>query len=361
MGNIAPRKGILMQVGELKGEKGRKSGVRAVNDVIDQGLYATPDNYELWLHYQNNWTPALTSEIEAHLSSGKPISEAEAEKLYDRHLGGTHLDDAVRLTGTRLAQELSDALKMLKSAGLKTEAFSDNLDDAAVALDSGRLDDSQLMNLIKSLSSATRAMSQENAELTKRLETSSREVEDLRSHLQKVRVESLTDMLTGLANRRMFEDTLRMRARESETLGYPLTLALCDIDFFKKFNDTWGHQTGDQVIRFVASVLKSYSLKDQLVARFGGEEFAIIIPRLNHNECHELLEDIRKAVDKKQLRRKSTDETLGSVSISIGMATLEPNEAISSLIHRSDEMLYVSKRTGRNRLTAWPDNHSAVA
>lgn len=353
--------GLSMQVGELKGEKGRATGLRAINDVIDHGLFATPENYELWLHYQNNWTPALTNDMESYIKSGQPLDETTIEKLYERHLSSTRLDSAVMLTGARLAKELADALDMLKSAGHRTEAFSENLDNAAQALDTGRLDSHQLMSLIKSLSSATRAMSEENAELTQRLEVSSREVDDLRGHLQKVRLESLTDILTGLANRRMFEDTLRMRAKEATSLDYPLSLALCDIDFFKKFNDTWGHQTGDQVIRFVASVLKSYSLNDQLVARYGGEEFAIVIPRLTTAEARDLMEDIRHAVERKQLKRKSTDETLGRVTISIGIATLTKTESCASLIHRADEMLYVSKRTGRNRTTIWPQEQSAVA
>ncbi len=350
-----------MQVGELQGENGRTKGVRAVNEIIDHSLLATPQNYELWLHIQNDWTPALTADVQNCLKSGKTIDEQACEELYEKHLGNSHLDNAVVTTGARLAQELADALAMLKSAGHKTEAFSDNLDEAAAALETGRLNNQQIMGLVHSLSQATREMSKENAELTDRLENSSKEVEDLRSHLQKVRLESLTDMLTGLANRRMFDETLRMRMEEARNLGYPLGLAMCDIDFFKQFNDTWGHQTGDQVLRFVGSVLKSHSMDDQLVARFGGEEFAIILPRLTLKGSRILLDSMRRAVETKQLKRKSTNENLGHVTISIGVAVIEPNDTAPQLIQRADEMLYAAKRNGRNQVVTTEDTISLVA
>ncbi len=339
-----------MQVGELKGEKGRENGIKALNDVIDNNLLATPQNYELWLHYKLNWTPSLTREIEDVLGAGASLDESKTEELYDRHISNRKLDSAVIETGARLANELAEALRALKAAGHRTEAFSDNLDIAAGELDSGRLDSRQVMNLIHSLSAATKVMSKENAELTRRLETSSSEVEDLRAHLQQARTESLTDMLTGVANRRLFEETLHMRVQEARNLDYPLTLAICDIDHFKKFNDTWGHQTGDQVIRFVATVLKAQSLNDQLVARYGGEEFAIIMPRLNIKEADVVLKHMRKSIEAKKLKRRSTEENLGNVTVSIGATQLLPSDSASELVQRADEMLYSAKHAGRNRV-----------
>lgn len=350
-----------MQVGDLKGETGRKNGIRALNDVIDNNLLASPQNYELWLHYQQNWTPSLTREIEAALNSGNKLDENKTEELYERHINNRKFDSAVIETGARLANELAEALRALKSAGHRTEAFAENLDVAASELDSGRLDSRQLMKLIRSLSDATKSMSKENAELTKRLEASSSEVEELRLHLHQARTESLTDTLTGVANRRLFEETLRMRITEARNLDYPLSIAMCDIDHFKRFNDTWGHQTGDQVIRFVATILKSLALKDQLVARYGGEEFVVIMPRLTLKESEIILEQMRHAVETKQLKRKSTDENLGNVTISIGATQMKPDDNASSIVARADEMLYSAKRSGRNRVVTSPIEGSAAA
>lgn len=350
-----------MQLSVLQGETGRVTGQKAVNEVIDRKLVATPQNYELLLHIQNDWTPSLTAAVKEYNQTGHEIDEIIAEQLYDKHLGNASLDHTVVQTGARLAMELAGTLEMLRSAGNRTEAFSGNLDEAATALESGRLEGSQLMMLVKSLSEATRIMSVENSELTRRLESSSSEVNALREHLNRVRTEALTDILTGLANRRMFDETLRMRVDEANSLGYPLTLAILDVDHFKIFNDTWGHQTGDQVLRFVGSILRGCALDDMLVARYGGEEFTVILPRLKAEEAIATIEKIRISVQNKQLRRKSTNEDLGNVTISAGMAELLPNESGTSLIKRADQMLYTSKKQGRNRLTIWSAEKSAVA
>ena len=341
-----------MNVGDLSGEKGRNNGILAVSDVIDHKLPITPQNYEIWLHYQHNWTPGLREDLDQELQAHGSIDERATESLYEKYFSHSRLNNEVVETGARLAEELAGALATLRAAGQKTELFSENLDDAAKALDTGRLDSGQLMSLITSLSSATKAMAQENEELSKRLETSSSEVEELRFHLQKVRTESLTDSLTNVANRKHFDDTLRFRVNEAEKLEYPLALAMCDIDFFKQFNDTWGHQTGDQVIRFVAGTLQKMCLKDHLVERYGGEEFAIIMPRVTAHQAVAMLERMRRAIEAKQLKRKSTDENLGSVTVSFGVADLQPGNSVSEFLRRADMMLYESKRAGRNCVTA---------
>ena len=122
-------------------------------------------------------------------------------------------------------------------------------------------------------------MSKQNSNLSHKLAQSSQEMEKLRTSLRQARAEALTDALTGIANRKLFDETLRLRKEEADAEKTDLALLLCDIDHFKSFNDTWGHQTGDQVIRFVASALTKFALPDHLVARYGGEEFAVIMPR----------------------------------------------------------------------------------
>lgn len=340
-----------MNVMDLIGDTGRDNGKKAVDDIIEHKLAATPQNYELWLHYQHDWTPGLRADIERTLVDGGKLDQHTTETLYEKYFNSQRLNNEVFETGAKLAKELTAALKALRAAGHRTELFTENLDEAAEALEDDKLDSTQLMGLIKSLSAATKEMSRENEELSKRLEASSTEVDDLRKHLEVVRTESLTDALTGVANRKRFDETLRFRIEESQSLGYPISLALCDIDHFKSFNDTWGHQTGDQVIRFVASTLQRLALKDHLVARYGGEEFAVIMPRVSAIQALPVLERMRKAIEAKTLMRKSTNEALGNVTVSFGVADLQLDEKSEGLIMRTDELLYQSKRNGRNQVT----------
>ncbi|MBK8545625.1 MAG: GGDEF domain-containing protein [Caulobacteraceae bacterium] len=126
---------------------------------------------------------------------------------------------------------------------------------------------------------------------------------------------------------------------------------MCDIDHFKRFNDTWGHLVGDQVIKFIANTLRVHATGDFLAARYGGEEFAIIMPRTPMHAAKTIAAGIHAAVRSKQLTRRSTGESLGALTLSIGLAQRREFESVSDLIARADACLYASKRAGRDRIT----------
>ena len=339
-----------MKFADLTGNKGRDTGHRAIDGAVEYELCVSPHNYEVMLHYQNNWTPDLTAEIDLLLDDNGKLDEQHSEALYEKYFNSGKFNTEVAETGAKLTTELSDAIEALSLAGSRTSAFSQRLDSAKDALSMEALDSRKLIEIVTSLSRATHRMSQQNEELSKRLEESATEINELRGHLQSIRTEALTDSLTGVANRKQFDNMLRFRIQESRNLKYPLSLAICDIDFFKNFNDTWGHQTGDQVIRFVASTLDRLALKDHLVARYGGEEFVIIMPRTSGQETIAVLERMRRAIEMKKLKRKSTNESLGSVTISFGVTELMNDDSSSSVIRRADEKLYEAKRNGRNQV-----------
>ncbi len=159
------------------------------------------------------------------------------------------------------------------------------------------------------------------------------------------------DRLSGLANRRLFDETLAAKLRLARADHTPLCLLMCDIDHFKRFNDTWGHVVGDQVIRYVAGTLKLAVPGDALAARYGGEEFAIIFPRTALQQARAIAEQIHVATGSKRLFRRSTGDSIGNVTVSIGVAQWKAGESASELIERADGCLYFSKRNGRNQIT----------
>jgi diguanylate cyclase len=170
-----------------------------------------------------------------------------------------------------------------------------------------------------------------------------------------VRSESLTDPLTSLANRKYFDETLCKAIAESLSKGEPLSLMMTDIDHFKKFNDSFGHFTGDQVLRLVAISAKQNVKGQDLAARYGGEEFAIILPNTILRSAITLADQIRRAVMSKELMKRSTGEHLGRVTISVGVAMLHHDDGTQSLIERADACLYAAKRNGRNRVVSEAD------
>ncbi|RZA16279.1 MAG: sensor domain-containing diguanylate cyclase [Proteobacteria bacterium] len=162
-------------------------------------------------------------------------------------------------------------------------------------------------------------------------------------------VKAATDGLTGLFNHDYFQSMLAQELVQSQRAGRNLSLLLIDIDHFKKFNDQWGHQIGDLVLKKVAAAIRDTCRKSDVVARYGGEEMAVILPETSPEMGAMVAERIRKAIEDLQISHG--DQTL-SVTISLGLSSLsEMYRQKEVLIAKADEALYKSKHAGRNRVT----------
>jgi diguanylate cyclase len=135
---------------------------------------------------------------------------------------------------------------------------------------------------------------------------------------------------------------------DAEKKGTPFSVVLTDIDHFKKFNDAYGHLTGDQVLRLVALALKNNLKGQDVAARYGGEEFAVLLPKTALPAAEIVANHIRTSVMSKELLRRSTNESLGRVTISLGVATWREGDTVATLLERADNCLYAAKRAGRN-------------
>ncbi len=351
---------------QLRGPEGLVVGHRTIDEIGKYDLSISPQNYEIWLNYVTHSMPDLRAAIDKSLSEGAELTPERMEELYEKFFSTTQLSTQVMETGSRITHEIADALDALNRASSTTERYGATLNVASESLQSTAIDGDGLKRLITAVANATTEMSKQNAGLSQKLSRSAQEIENLRTSLRQARAEALTDALTGIANRKLFDETLRLRKDEADSESSELCLAMCDIDHFKSFNDTWGHQTGDQVIRFVASTMTKFALPDHLVARYGGEEFAIVMPRTSITEAVQTVEKIRIAIEAKRLVRRSTNETIGAVTVSFGVAKYDGSEQINELIARADDYLYRSKEAGRNRVTnetqvQADDANSAVA
>jgi diguanylate cyclase len=130
---------------------------------------------------------------------------------------------------------------------------------------------------------------------------------------------------------------------------------MTDVDHFKRFNDSFGHLTGDQVLKLVALSVKQNVKGQDTAARYGGEEFAVILPNTVLRSAITVAEHIRRAVMTKELMKRSTGEHLGRVTVSIGVATLQKGDTPQTLIERADTCLYAAKHNGRNRVMCESD------
>ena len=194
-----------------------------------------------------------------------------------------------------------------------------------------------------------------NKALEDRLSLSKQEISNLQQSLEAIRAESLTDPLTSLGNRKYFDRAIAAAVQSAAARGEPLSLLMLDIDHFKSFNDNYGHLTGDQVLRLVGMALKQTIKGQDITARYGGEEFAVVLPATPLRQALTVADHIRRAVMSKELKKKSTGEILGRVTISVGVSMLQPGDDPDSLIERADACLYAAKRNGRNRVICEAD------
>jgi diguanylate cyclase len=215
--------------------------------------------------------------------------------------------------------------------------------------------------VLRQLRQETRGILIKNQELEHRLARSKKEVEKLRRDLEDVRRDALTDPLTGIANRKLFDQRLREACAAALEDGGSTALVMCDIDHFKAFNDRFGHRVGDEVLKLVARHLRDHVKGRDTPARYGGEEFALILPATTLDGAAALAEQIRKGLAGHRLTSRKSEMRYGNCTISLGIAVYRLGERLDDLLLRADRALYLAKDRGRNRVCTEADLPNTVA
>ncbi len=323
-------------------------GERAFSTLIEDTVPVWPEMYEVLYAYESRQNPDIVSSIDTLKSSGNRLSSDELQKIHEEHFGHGKLLDVSEDVGTKINDEIRKIIDAMNAAGERTGQCDAALRKIETKFPSVKTPD-QLHGVVEILSDITRAMADNNQNLNAKLQQSTQQIEVLHKDLENARNESNTDALTGLANRKKFDSFLRKSFEVFDETHSDLCLLMVDIDHFKKFNDTYGHQTGDQILRLVAHTLKSGLKGRDLPARYGGEEFGVVLPGTSSENAFTVGEQIRKAIAAKELIKRSTGENLGRLTVSIGIAQAVPGDRPSSLIGHADKALYKAKETGRNR------------
>jgi diguanylate cyclase len=315
---------------------------------------AVPRNYEIWYVYATGYNPSLNKIINETLARNGKLSEADLEQIYETYLSHIKTTDRIDKVGARVIGEIDDVMRLINDALGMSANYDASLAGASERLLTAENRD-QVKAIVEFLANSTQQMRDTNKALEARLMLSKTEISSLQQSLEAIRAESLTDPLTGLGNRKYFDRSIEMAVQNARASGEPLSLLMFDIDHFKSFNDTYGHLTGDQVLRLVAASLKQTIKGQDITARYGGEEFAVVLPNTALRQALTVADHIRRAVMSKELKKKSTGEMLGRVTISIGVSMFKPDDDTDSLIERADACLYAAKRAGRNRVVCEAD------
>jgi diguanylate cyclase len=322
-------------------------------------LAITPLNYAVWYDYVSGKNLPLQHVINDLIKSKKPIDDDVVAELYRKYVDPTDLsriDEAQKV----LRSLAETVMTSIDSANGEVTLYESTLKKCQTTLNED-LDGDAIKSLVHYLGQSTTRMSNGNADLQKHLEESRVEAEKLRQELHKSRAEAQTDALTGLTNRKGFDDAIeKLRQEEGDSLGHACLL-ICDIDKFKDINDTYGHLLGDKVIKSVADVLKSQVKGKDIPTRFGGEEFIVLLPLTDLKGAIVVAETIRKVIERRRVAKPKTGEEIRRVTVSIGVTQFADNEDVKETIARADAALYQAKNNGRNRVEViLPPSHIKV-
>lgn len=328
-------------------------GENAVGHLRKNEIPAYPRNYELWYTYAAGFNHALNKTVNDIIRQRGKITNAEVMKIYDQFIAPTRVGERIDEVGGRLSQEIDGVAGMIDASMANTSGYSSSLGFAQTALADAK-EPGAVKTIVNSLINATQLTEATNRKLETQLEESRKQIAELQESLEAIRYESLVDDLTTLANRKHFDQSLDRMLIEAEATGVPFSVLFTDIDHFKKFNDTFGHQTGDQVLRLVALAVKQNIKGQDVACRYGGEEFAVLLPHTGVGQSTIVAEHIREAVFSKELVKRSTGENLGRITISIGISEWRPGDNAGALVERADMALYAAKNGGRNQVRCQP-------
>lgn len=312
--------------------------------VARHGGTYVPTTYAVWFEYLAGVNPALAEAIDTRLKSPEVLAQPEIEQLYSRHIDArdTRAMDQVQAGLGKLLHSFGE---IAARSGEGTTQFVRTLAECEREL--GAVGDPEnLQRVIRSLASSAAAVRASTESLQAKVEASCAEMQELRDQLGALRSEALTDPLTGLRNRRGLERELEQLYLERADGIQGCAVLLADIDHFKRVNDTYGHLFGDQIIRAAAQALESGIKGRDIAARFGGEEFLVLLPDTQQEGARALAEQIRVAFSRLRVRRSG--ELVDHITISIGVAVPMPGESIEQVIERADRALYDAKEAGRN-------------
>ncbi len=260
--------------------------------------------------------------------------------------------DKVAKVGQKLEKELSKVLALIRGHIETNDSYAKSLANAQSRL-AGLPEAEQVRVIVSLLVAENERMRNDSTELKSKLEESQKQIEDLRSSLSQAEEFVLKDPLTGTGNRRQFDLEMSKAISSCQQSKSTLSLIICDIDHFKRVNDAFGHQVGDEIIKMFARVIEAGVRDNDTVIRYGGEEFAIILPQTELDAAKAIAERIRRQFENKKLTIRETNQKIGQLTASFGVAQYRLGDDVDMLVQRADAKLYDAKSQGRNRVAVF--------
>lgn len=322
---------------------------QALQRIADDRLLPTPRVYEVLYVYYSGENAQITRSIDMLESKKKVLTNELCNDLWRAHLSEEKTNAKIRQAGDQIQTTIHDVSNVMGGVKTATSQYGSNISALSGSL-SMDMSPGEIEKIVSSIQSGTSDMMQKNMQLEEELNRSNQMMEELRKDLENVRKEAMTDSLTGLGNRKSFDNKLKDVHEHMIADKSTYSLIMLDIDHFKSFNDDFGHQVGDQVLRLVSRTLINGVKGRDIACRYGGEEFAIILPDTNGDATVRVANHLREAVASKDIVNRSTGEKLARITLSAGVAEWDGDETVENLILRADRALYAAKNNGRNQV-----------
>lgn len=308
----------------------------------------TPRVFEVLYRYASQRDQSLNARVERALNESDQ-SAAALEAIYDELISPENLNDGMESIGARLGEQMERTLSLVDKGIENGEEYRQTLDDAKGSL-SAKTEGGRLENIVQALVQRSVDTLAEARGIGGELAAARGEIDALRQEMVELRHSAMLDHLTQIGNRRMMDQVLPREMAEAAKSGEPLCFVLADIDHFKAFNDQYGHDVGDGVLKIFARAFRRNVKGRDTPIRYGGEEFALILPRTPLNAAENLLNQIREAFSETRMVVRATRERVRPVTASFGLAQFDGVEDSERLIKRADELLYKAKQKGRDRI-----------
>jgi diguanylate cyclase (GGDEF)-like protein len=347
--SASPDSGSIITAAPSAADVARATAIagQAFERLAALGLPPSPVFYEIWFNYFSGHHKALNRAIDA---LPEPTAAA-LQRIHDDFLSPDRFLSRVHKLTDGLHGEARNLVGLLERAHESSSGYCDGLAEAKRGLDPHAAP-MAIETVIAELVRSTTEIMRTNGVLQAQLKKSEAQVQNLQANLEQVQTESMTDVLTATLNRAAFDRTFATLSARAERTGEPLCLVFIDIDHFKHFNDRHGHLVGDDVLRLAALILKQCARAGDVVARLGGDEFAVLLPGTAMADACTVASGILRAVTEHKVVRRSTQQQLGQMSVSIGVAQFAAGMSPEDVIHCADQRLYAAKRAGRNRIVA---------
>ncbi len=313
--------------------------------LLRHRLEVTVDNLAIAHGALSGANPGLARQIAKRIAGGLEVSQEWLDEAAATASAKARDDgiDAVLMKLEALVDAYSNNTSVARDATAEyNERLEHHVAELTQAEDTGKL--------ISDLAELAKAMLERSRQLESDMRRSECEAKSLRRSLAKAKRDAEVDHLTGLPNRRAFEAVLEREYREARAEVEPLVVAFCDIDHFKRINDTHGHDVGDRVLRVIAESLSAATDDKCHVARHGGEEFVMLFRGTSASQAKARLDEIRERLADRKLVSRTTDEPIGQVTFSAGLADVFDFENPRAALKAADDALYAAKEGGRNQV-----------